>query len=480
MREIFLGNLPIKNTNRQTFDWEKCAGEKVKFIYDEIEGEVLLVSYKKKERSLYIKYNDEDIFKINTECFKKCMLGNLLGVISSKFKLNINQEIKDNKRNLIIIDKENRKNINDGINYKWYKYKCNVCGWKEGWIVESNLLKGIGCSCCRGLTVVEGINDIPTTAPWMVKFFQGGYDEAKLYTKSSNQKIYAICPDCNTIKNKGITIASLNTNHSIGCNCGDNVSYPNKLMYNLLSQVISDIDTEYSPEWCRYIINKKEKQGIYDFYFKLNSKEHIVEMDGSFHNNDNKMNGQTKEESKYIDDEKDRLAQELNIPVIRIDCSKSELGYIKDNILNSTLADILDLSNIDWDKCEEYALSNLCKLACEYKKNNKEITVKEISNIMGINRVTIRIYLQKGSMLDWCEYDSKKESFKGSSNSGKMNGKPVKIFKDDTYLGVFESGNELARQSEGLFGVKLFANGISRVCTNVLDLYKGYSFEYVG
>src|SRR5574344_202584 len=46
-------------------------------------------------------------------------------------------------------------------------------------------------------------------------------------------------------------------------------------------------------------------------------------------------------------------------------CRKSELEYIKNNIFESKLNEIFDLSKIKWDECEEFALSNRVKEACD-------------------------------------------------------------------------------------------------------------------
>ena len=56
-------------------------------------------------------------------------------------------------------------------------------------------------------------------------------------------------------------------------------------------------------------------------------------MDGDFHFKDNSMSGQTKEDSHQIDIEKDKLAIEHSILPIRIESRKSELEYIKTEIL---------------------------------------------------------------------------------------------------------------------------------------------------
>ena len=55
------------------------------------------------------------------------------------------------------------------------------------------------------------------------------------------------------------------------------------------------------------------------------------------------------------------MAKEHNIIVIRIDCKKSEKDYIKNNIIDSCLNDLFDLSNIDWDLCNKMGHKNLIK-----------------------------------------------------------------------------------------------------------------------
>ena len=89
------------------------------------------------------------------------------------------------KSDLTIINREIKRN-KQGNNIKWYKYHCNKCNWDEGWITEYDLKGEHGCSVCcpTPRLLVQGINDIPTVAPELIQYFQGGYDEAKLYTKT--------------------------------------------------------------------------------------------------------------------------------------------------------------------------------------------------------------------------------------------------------------------------------------------------------
>lgn len=511
IREIFINDLPRKEgwgsqKGKQVIDWKNSIGYKVRFTYDDINGEVEIVGYDSKTRYLSIKYLDKEPFGILIKSLQNCMLGEFLDKYTKEFKIEIGIKYIDDKRDITIIDRKyinKEKNNKNGktaiLNEKIYKYKCNKCGFECGehyknskykeelWITESALLSGVGCSCCNNKIIIPHINSIVAKEEthWMIPYFQGGYDEAKLYTKTSNQPIYPICPDCGRIKDKSIKISNIYNNKSIGCVCSDGQSYPSKIMHNLLKQLNMKFETEYSPNWCKYLYKNKIRKGKYDFYFELDNNKYIIETDGYFHKNNNNMNNQSVEESEFIDDEKDRLAKEYNIKVIRIDCVISDIDYIKNNengILNSKLVELFDLSKIDWMQCEAYALSNLVKIACEIKKDNPNMTTTEIGKMMGLHQDTIIKYLKKGSKVwDWVGYDPKEEKFKGSSKSGKMNGKPVEVFKDGISLGIYTSATELERQSEERFGVKLLQCAISsvRIGNYTSKEYKGYTFKYV-
>jgi len=327
-----------------------------------------------------------------------------LKIKTKDFRYDIGEIVNDD---LIIIDRKYevksyiKKNgdLNKN-NKKLYQYRCKVCGFDGGehyscknnmnkydyWICESDLNRGLKCSCCSNHITVEGINDIPTTAPFMIPYFQGGYNEAKLYTKSSGEKINPICPDCGRIKNKEVLISSIYKTHSIGCSCSDGFSYPNKFMYNILEQLGIDFVSEYSPNWI--------KPKRYDFY--IPSKNIIIEMDGELghgkkiHSKDNK----TLKETINIDNYKDEQAKINNIKVIRINCDKSKLEFIKQNILKSRLNKLFDFSTINWLKVEEFALSNMVKEACDLWNSGVNST-KEIGIIMNLHYATITNYLKK-------------------------------------------------------------------------------------
>ena len=126
-----------------------------------------------------------------------------------------------------------------------------------------------------------------------------------------------------------------------------------------------------------------------------------------------------------------------------------------------------------------FLTDSIISLVCDYKKNNPDFTTFDISKLMNLHHGTIRVYLRRGFILGWCDYNSKEERVKSSSKAGKQNGKQVEIFKNSLSLGVFESTCELERQSEKIFGVKLSFSAISRVCLSKKLQYKGFIFKYI-
>jgi very-short-patch-repair endonuclease len=238
-------------------------------------------------------------------------------------------------------------------------------------------------------------------------------------------------------------------------------------------QLQINFENEYNPEWI--------KPKKYDFY--IPSMNLIVEMDGGLGHGKNKhgKSNISKEESKAIDDYKDEQARKHGIKVVRIDCDykhNNRFEFIKQNIIDSKLNEILNLNKIDWDECELFGLTNLIKIACDYKNNNSELTTTQIGKIMGYHPTTILSWLKQGNGI-WCNYDATKEVSRASSRSGKMNGKSVEIFKNGISLGIFPSCCELSRRSLDLFGVKFYEGSISAVCLGKIKQHKGFTFKYI-
>ena len=488
IREVFLENLP-RNKGGNKIVWAESVGYKVRFIYEDIEGWLEIMEFNSKTKHLHIKYLDE-VFELKRDNLARGMIGRVLGKgirTPSDFELDIYTKIKDTKRDIVIINREHRKNKR-GVNQKWYKYRCSRCGY-EGYVRESTLLKNnSGCIACINQAVQIGYNDIPTIAPWMIKYFQGGEEEAKLYVPQSNKKIYPICPDCGRVKTKPVLICGLYNQRSINCLCNESGRrYPEKLMISILEQLGIGFEEEYNPKWCKYIDfnnTNKIKTGRYDFLLKdtyIDNKQVIIEMDGRWHKEYNNLSGQTAEESKYIDDMKDKLAKEHGIEVIRIDCdygNKDRLEFIKQNILSSMIIRVLHLENIDWKRADEFITINRVKEACCHWESGIHST-KEIARIMNLHMSTINNYLKKGSGI-WCNYNSLEQRKIGEFKAGNAgNNKPIEIFKDNGSIGIFDSIKELVEQSEILFNVRLEHQGIAKVCKGKRTQYKGFTFKFI-
>lgn len=307
------------------------------------------------------------------------------------------QKINDDNRNLTII--KEHISCNEKYRTKAYKCKCNVCGYISI-KTESDILRGRGCPCCSSRIVVEGINDIPTTDPWMIPYFQGGYEEAKQYTRQSNKKIRPICPNCGMISNKDVRIYSIFNNHSFGCYCGDGRSYPNKFMYSLLIQLNYEFIDEYSPDWI--------KPKRYDFY--IPSRNLIIEMDGALgHGNRVFQNSKrTPEETLKVDNYKNDMVLKHEINIVRIDCKKSDINYISKNIVGSGIFNHEEIKKVSFEKCDEFATSNFAKYVCQYYSQKEYGTAKNVSKDLNISCKAALRYLKQGNKYGWCKYEPKR------------------------------------------------------------------------
>ena len=231
--------------------------------------------------------------------------------------------------------------------------------------------------------------------------------------QNNTKKVDWKCSNCgNIIKHKKINDVN---KYGLSCpKCSDGISMPEKTMFNILQQLNIDFTYQLSKkkfDWCN--------DYRYDFYFELNNKKYIIEMDGKLGhgNEDNHMNGQTKEESKAIDDYKDKLADKHEIEVIRIDCKKSELEYIKNNILKSKINKLFDLKEIDWLDCYKFSCSSFMKKACD-TWNKYEYSTMQIGKILNLSESTIRNYLKQGNKLNWCNYNPKEIQKQNGKNFG--------------------------------------------------------------
>jgi hypothetical protein len=281
------------------------------------------------------------------------------------------------------------KDINTFTSKENNAISCNRCGSFGQWLIDK-----------YGKDAIEEYWSNKNK----VDIFKIGY--------GSKKNVLLKCPVCN---NEKFIPPNRFTRQGLGCNkCSDGISYPNKIAFNILEQLNVKFINEYSPDWV--------KPRRYDFYFEIDSKKYILEMDGGLgHGNSNKLSNISEEESKFLDDEKDRLAHEHNIVIIRINCNygmHDRLDFIKNNLLHSKLIDLFDLSKVDWKKCHKFACNSFVKDVCNCW-NDELDNIEDIANKFNLSPPTIRKYLKQGMKLKWCYYNGQEEQRKNINNQCK-------------------------------------------------------------
>lgn len=96
------------------------------------------------------------------------------------------------------LKKKDKKCLTGYSNQKSYILKCLTCGC-ENEKIEGNLKKGNKCPICASKKVVEGVNDVLTTHPWVSKYIVNK-EECRGLTHGSGKSIALMCPTCGTQK----------------------------------------------------------------------------------------------------------------------------------------------------------------------------------------------------------------------------------------------------------------------------------------
>lgn len=319
------------------------------------------------------------------------------------------------------------------------KIKHKTCGNIFEMTPNQLLNIDIPCMYCKNYTkALAYINDIYTTNPYLASLLKNP-DDAHKYKEHSNEKVDWICPKCGEIIiNK--RIVDVNRRGLYCKKCSDGVSYPEKILYSVLEQLKVDFETEKYFIWCRYKYKNKIKKGLYDFYFIKDGLQYVLEVDGGFHRKDNPFSGQTKKESLFFDMQKDRLAREHNIEPIRIECDESNIKSLKQHITNSRLNDLFNLSNINWDECNRYALtSDMINICQQY---NNGVSIKDLSKKYHKDENTIVRYLHKGNTVGYCNYNPYDSFIKNILKAIEKLKKPVVCINTNEY---FDSISEAQR-----------------------------------
>lgn len=282
----------------------------------------------------------------------------------------------------------------------WWVGKCGH-EWES---TISNRTKGKNCPYCSNQRILIGFNDMWTTNPELASLLANPEDGYK-YTQGSNLNVDWECFCGNIIKNKK---PSTVLKRGLCCkNCSDGKSYSEKLMYSLLNQLKVNFFNDTSFAW---LSNKR-----YDFY--IPSLNVIIETHGEQHYSKSFytcIGGRTVEEEQYNDQYKYEMSIANGIKpenYIVIDCRKSDFNFIKENILNSRLADVFDLSSVDWALVLRESTKSILISIC--KAWEEGLSVKEISTKYMIGRITVSRYLQIGTEIGICNHTNKEALSRG-------------------------------------------------------------------
>ena len=318
-----------------------------------------------------------------------------------------------------------------------------------------------------GIRAVIGKNSLWDVRPDVAILLTSPEDGYR-YTEHSNQRASFTCPICKAVYEK--TINDVST-YGFSCGkCSDKISYPEKFMRSLLVQLGLSFKyqvSKFTPgfEWIKD--NRR-----YDFYVETDATKIFIEMDGGIGHGHYMFGGNIQDVAGLeIDKEKDFMAKEHGIDVVRIDCyyrHNDRFLYIKNNVLNSALAQLFDLSVVNWNDCGKYAQGNLVTQAVELF--NSGVSVRGITTKMGYCDKTIRRWLKQASNIGLCDFGTH-EARSRSNRSKEVSGVAVnKYTKDNVYICTYESMADAERDTG------IAKSNIVRVCDKKLKSAGGYKW----
>lgn len=425
MSKIFIGDNKwfddsglqhAKNGYKNSIDWSNSIGCTVEFQYRNYHGSYTINDRfphpKFKGKYLYTIYfnNDkEKLYEVDTATLKEVCFGKILDI----FQYDIGDIINGN---LLILERGRKPFFKNEKIYKYYVYKCLIDGY-IGECPEIQMNETKECPVCSFRTVMIGVNDIATLKPEIVRLLKNKEDAYK-YTAHTNKKLDFCCDICGA----PFSASPSQFPTYLPCGCYSSNSYPNRFICELFNQLNIDYISELRRchfSWCQ---NYR-----YDLYFEIDNKKYIVEMDGYHHKDSKQM---------MIDKEKDKIAFENDVEVIRIDCDyiteKKRFSYIQRNVVNSKLSDILNLKNVDWNEINTKILTtNITKDV--WALRNTGYSYKQISNILNVSLTKISRLVTLGYNLN--ELKTYSEN-KGNSYSKVMVVLNLETMETKYYIGV--------------------------------------------
>ena len=177
-------------------DWVNSTGKTIKYTYMDNSGEIL-VKQVIDDKTILLEANNRIIpysisSIINGQIIKlvnKTGKQSKNGHYKSTYSVGDIVKYKSQQYLILSVSYQTAMNTNEQLlkyGHIQYYVKCLTCGatfYKPAYLVEKT-----GCPICSNMEVFPGINDIPTTDPWMIDYFQGGIEEVKMYHSGTTKK----------------------------------------------------------------------------------------------------------------------------------------------------------------------------------------------------------------------------------------------------------------------------------------------------
>ena len=312
--------------------------------------------------------------------------------------------------------------------------------------------------------LIKGINDIATTHPQYVQYFEN-IEDAYTHSYGSGAYVNMICPNCGY--RKRVRINSIFDQRFFCPFCSDGISYAEKLFLILLK----DLDIEFKTQYKFKNFNFK-----YDIIINNNI---IVELHGKQHYEDSGWFSYNKQHENDIVKYDIAVINgfEYNKNYFVIDCRYSDIKWVKKQIEDSNLFNKLevDIDGINWKEIDFKAQKSYKIKAIELWNSNEDYTTTMIGKELGLDKQSIVKYLKWGSENGLCIYNAKEEMRKSGAKHG------IKIIMKDSKDSIIFEANSLLEMSK--------LTGISRTTIETrlndgkplkYNNYCKYSKEYEG
>lgn len=357
-----------------------------------------------------------------------------------------------------------KKCKNKEITTKGYDYVCTICGYK-GTMTEDRIkrMRSFGCACCKGQVVDEHINSIVAKEEnhWMIEYFIGGYEEAKLYTPQSSKTIEMVCPICKRTKSN--KICNLYHRKTIGCSCNSGISRLEKV----ISEVLFLNDIEYIKEYkLEGYPNKR-----YDFFLpKLNV---IIEAHGGQHY---KVGRNSVWDNLNTIKENDKLKYDMainrgfnyNETYFVIECPNDKVEEIYPQLHSLPF---VSLSQEEFRECLISSTKDQLKDIKEYLETKPQATKNELCKHFGIGKEKLGALLRRGIREGIIVYDT--------SQYERLNtpGRKVYVYKDEKLVFEFDSVSHCLRYMTEHYNFPHKSSYMRKLCLENRS-YKEFSFSF--